>query len=293
MQAPAMHRSGRRNSTDSEWASKNVLSAPVRSPTMTTSGSGCRPALQCSWVSGRAAMNLAPNAFQRAKLLVTEQRARVVVPAQHREPRADDVVEQDVLRSRVSTRGWMNSVPVRRTRAAAAWLDVHDGALVVAGHRLEPHLQHVALERRHDRRRANHPVAQARNAAVGRRDDPTDHGRQVDHGAGVLAPLDVVGVQQRVAGLSVDHRGQLPAEVGRVADAAVVALALPHRHQVRGVAGQQHAALAERAGDAGVVGVHPVPDDVDPVRVRHEARQQLRDERGIARPVRRFRRRGS
>ena len=114
--------------------------------------------------------------------------------------------------------------------------------------------------------------------AVGRRDDPPHHGGQVDHRPRVLASLGVVGVEQSVAGLPGDHRGQLPAEIGRVADAAVVALPLPHRHEVSGVAGEEHPALAERARDPGVVGVHAMPDHVDAVGVRHERRQHAGDE---------------
>ena len=97
----------------------------------------------------------------------------------------------------------------------------------------------------------------------------------------MFATLDVVGVEQRVAGLAVDHRGELPPEVGGVADAAVVALALPYRHQVCGVARQHQTSLAERAGDTRVMGVHAMTDHVDPVGVRNPLREHASDERGI------------
>ena len=94
----------------------------------------------------------------------------------------------------------------------------------------------------------------------------------------MLATFDVVGVEQRVLGVAVDHGGQLPAQIRRVADSAVVALPLPHRHQVRGVAGQQQAAAAECAGDPRVMGVDPVPDHVDAVGMRHERGQHPGEE---------------
>ena len=205
-----MHRSGRRNSTDSVVGVEPAFSAPVRSPTTTTSGSSLALGpVQLGRADG-AAMKLAPNAFQRANACSPSSWRGLLF--QHSTANHGPMTSSSrtFCCSRVSTRGWMNSVPTaragRRRRAR-----VHDGALLVARHRLEPHLEHIALERRHDRGRADHLVAQRRNAPVGRRDDPAHHGRQVDHRAGVLAPFDVVGVQQRVAGLPVDHRGQLPA----------------------------------------------------------------------------------
>ena len=171
----------------------------------------------------------------------------------------------------------MNSVPVGDDLRAR--LRVEDRTLLVARHRLEPHLEDVALEGGHQGRGVNHPVAQRGHPSVRRRDDPPDHRGQVDHRPCVLAPFDVVGVQQRVLGLAGHHRRQLPAEVGGVADAAVVALALPHRHQVGGVTGDHQAPLPERARDARVVGVDPVPDDVDALRVRNHLGEHASDER--------------
>ena len=93
----------------------------------------------------------------------------------------------------------------------------------------------------------------------------------------------VVGVQQLVVGATAHHRRELPAQVGRIPDAAVVALTLPHRHQVRGVSGEQQPAAAERAGDPRVMGVDPPPDHVDPVGMRHHPGQHPRQERRILR----------
>ena len=97
----------------------------------------------------------------------------------------------------------------------------------------------------------------------------------------MLAPFDVVGVQQRVAGLAGDDGGELPPEVGGVADATVVALALPHRHQMCGIACQHQAPLAERARDARMMGVYAMPDHVDPIGMRNPLCEHASDEGGI------------
>lgn len=49
----------------------------------------------------------------------------------------------------------------------------------------------------------------------------------------------LVAVEQPGAGLALDHHRELPGQVARVAHAAVVALTLPHRHDVRGIAGRR------------------------------------------------------
>jgi hypothetical protein len=92
---------------------------------------------------------------------------------------------------------------------------------------------------------------------------------QSGHPSIVPPPLDVVGVEQRVAGLIGHDRGQLPAQIRGVADPAVVALALPHRHQVCGVARQHQTTLPERPGDPRMVGVDPMPNHVDTLGMWH------------------------
>ena len=104
----------------------------------------------------------------------------------------------------------------------------------------------------------------------------------MDHRAGMRTTFGGVRVEQCVAREPFDHHRQLPAEVARVANAAVVALALPDRHEVRGVAGKQHAVRAKRAGDARVVGVDAMPNHVDPVRVRHRTVSAPGDEAGLS-----------
>ena len=67
-------------------------------------------------------------------------------------------------------------------------------------------------------------------------------------------PLGRVGIQQAGRRPAANRRGQLPAQVHRVADAQVQALAAERRVHVRRVAGQQHAPQPIGAGLTGVVG---------------------------------------
>ena len=75
-----------------------------------------------------------------------------------------------------------------------------------------------------------------------------------------------------------DDRGELPAEIHRVADAGVPPLAGVDRHHVRSVARNEDAALAPLGGDAGVVGVDASADDGEAVGVGDVATQQVLDE---------------
>ena len=77
----------------------------------------------------------------------------------------------------------------------------------------------------------------------------------VDQGMGELehlvchwAPFGAVAVQQRVGGPAGGDQGELPAQVVRVGDTGVHALATGWGVDVHGVAGQQHAAAAVSAG---------------------------------------------
>ena len=76
-----------------------------------------------------------------------------------------------------------------------------------------------------------------REGAIGRRDQAPREGDA----------LGLVGVEQRGVGASVQHRGELPGEVHGVADAGVHPLAADGAVDVRGVAEQEGAALAERS----------------------------------------------
>ena len=84
----------------------------------------------------------------------------------------------------------------------------------------------------------------------------------------MVATLLLVAVKQRLSRFAVDHQRQLPRQVEGVAHATVVSLALPDRHDVRGVAGQQHPVNAKALGKARVMGVDPLADQFDAIRVR-------------------------
>ena len=109
--------------------------------------------------------------------------------------------------------------------------------------------------------------------AFRRRQDVAGGDRQVDHRFGVIAPLLLVAVQQRLSGFAVHHQRQLPGQVKGVAHTAVVALPLPHRHDVRRVARQQYAIDAKAFGDARVVGVDALANQLDVIRVRQHLAQ--------------------
>src|ERR1700757_855905 len=86
--------------------------------------------------------------FPGRKRLIAENLAWVVVPAQHREPVAEHIVQQDVvLGAGINPRLYEQGAD-RRLRPT--WFRVHDRALLVARHRLEPDLQYISLERGHN-----------------------------------------------------------------------------------------------------------------------------------------------
>ena len=124
-------------------------------------------------------------------------------------------------------------------------------------------------------------VPGAGDGLVRRGQDAAHRDGHVDHRLGVVPAFGVVGVQQGVVGDPAEHGGELPGQVGGIPDAGVVALALPDRHQVRGVPGDQHVTLAERPGDPGVQGVDALPDEVQTGRVRHVPGEQLVDEQRV------------
>ena len=97
---------------------------------------------------------------------------------------------------------------------------------------------------------------------------------EIDHRLGVVAALLFVAVEQVVGGQALDHQRQLPRQVQGIAHAAVVTLALPYRHDVRGVTGQQHPTLAEPTGQTRVMGIDAAADQLDAVRVRQYLAQQ-------------------
>ncbi len=97
----------------------------------------------------------------------------------------------------------------------------------------------------------------------------------------MIVPLGFVAVEDLLTRESSEHGGELPSEIERIADGAVVSLALPHRHDVGRVAGEEHPALTEALCDPGMVGVDAATDDLNRVRIDDEGGEQPADEGGI------------
>ena len=117
-----------------------------------------------------------------------------------------------------------------------------------------------------------HRIAQAGDHPVGGHDDGAEPARHVHHAAHALRALDFVSIEDVGVGLAREHGGELPGKIGGIFHAAVHALSGERRHQMRGVAGKQDAALAPSIGDAGVKGVDDATLDFDAVENRRKAR---------------------
>ena len=264
--------------------SNQDFSRPVASPITVTSaasrGSPVGAASQCSWVDGRTLISFTPSRVRVSRELLVEHVAGVVAPHQHREPGPENVVEQHVLLGAGVDAGLREHRP--DGLALRGGTDgVDQGADVEPGLGLVPALGDPPLRGGHQVQRGRELVPGAGDGLVRRGQDAAHRDGHVDHRLGVVAAFGVVGVQQGVVGDAAEHRGELPRQVGGVPDPGVVALALPDRHQVRGVPGDQHVALAERPGDPGVQGVDALPDEVQPGRVRHVPGEQLVDEQRV------------
>lgn len=97
--------------------------------------------------------------------------------------------------------------------------------------------------------------------------------REIDHRFSMIAPFLLVAVQQRLTGFAVHHQRQFPGEVKCIAHAAVVPLPLPDRHDVGGIARQQHAIDAKAFGDTRVMGIDALANQLDVVRIRQHLAQ--------------------
>ena len=152
---------------------------------------------------------------------------------------------------------------------------VQHHALLVARHGLEAHLGKVLFDGRQHIEREHRRVAHLGDGMALGREDVAGHFGEVNHAARMGAAFLLVAVEQPGAGLALDHHRQLPRQIARVAHAAVVALTLPHRHDVRRVTGQQNAAHAKACGQTGVVGVDALADVVDLVGIGHHLAHEL------------------
>jgi hypothetical protein len=115
-------------------------------------------------------------------------------------------------------------------------------------------------------RHRRHPLADRREIAPRGRRAGVEHAFRAlladlgVHG-GDAAPLGLVGVEQALAGNAAQHGRELPDQVVRRLQVGVHAEAACRRGAMRGVADQQHAALAKAQGDLGRH--HPKADGAD------------------------------
>ena len=84
----------------------------------------------------------------------------------------------------------------------------------------------------------------------------------------MIATFLLIGIEQRIAGFPLDNQRQFPCEVKGVAHTTVIALPLPHRHDVRGIARQQYAINTETLRQSRVVGVDTLANQFNIVRIR-------------------------
>ncbi|MDT4829203.1 hypothetical protein FQZ97_626180 [compost metagenome] len=186
---------------------------------------------------------------------------------------ADHVVQQLLFAAVDEHAGLDEHAPDRRILHLGTGR--HQCSLVVLRHRFEAHLQEVALDRRQVVQQPGKAVTQRALPALWWGQDVAGQYRQVDHRLGVVAALLLVAVQQFLARQALDYQSQFPGEVAGIAHAAVVTLALPHRHDVGGVPGENDTFDAELASQASVVGIDALADQFDAVRVRQHLGQQL------------------
>lgn len=115
--------------------------------------------------------------------------------------------------------------------------------------RLELELADEAADAGDPLERAEEGVAHGRGPAAAAEEDVAHADADVDHGLGVLAPLELVGVEDLGAGGAAGGEGELPGDVGDVAEAGHEALAHEGGHLVGGVAEQEDRADLPALGD--------------------------------------------
>ena len=154
------------------------------------------------------------------------------------------------------------SAPRQRLR-----LDAEVAAVLVGRLGDEVALAHEAADLRQPHHQPRQRIAQQRAQRVDHRHEVLHADAFARHRRGVRAALALVAVEQRGARLAAQHRVELPAQVVGIAHAGVHALADELRRHVRGVAGQQHAAVAPALGHQRVEGVDQRAQDLELVDV--------------------------
>ena len=99
--------------------------------------------------------------------------------------------------------------------------------------------------------------------AVAFGDDPPGATGAPRHLGDVWFAFSLVRIEQRLRSLPFQHGGELPAQVGGVANTGRHSLTDPRRHRVRGIAGQEDPAYPPSVGDADVVAVDHGAQNLD------------------------------
>lgn len=124
--------------------------------------------------------------------------------------------------------------------------------------------------------------------------EPHDAAAAAQHGPADRVPFGVVGVEQGGSGVAVQHRGQFPAEVGRVLQPGVHALSAGRTVHVRGVPGEEDPAdpVPRRLPFVAVEAGHPaglahvvVAAEGEPGDLLHLVQAERRGVRDVAVPV--------
>ena len=128
---------------------------------------------------------------------------------------------------------------------------------------IQVNLSSRGAHRGHSQNVAQQMVSHDGDRAVAFGDDPPGATGAPRHLGDVWFAFGLVRVEQRLRSLSFHDGGELPAQVGGIANTGRHALADPRRHRVRGIAGQEDSAHPPAVGDAHVVAVDHGPQDLD------------------------------
>ena len=206
-------------------------------------------------------------------------------PAPEQIERGASVGQPRVRRTRARPRGLDIARGRKRRRRRAVGAD--DGRAVVAVTEVEAEREPLVPHRLGEpapvlraRGVAGRPGLEdlgGRQALAGGEHAPEIRARFGDVAHGHRPALDFVGTQQRAAGPAAQGRLELPAEIDGILDAGVHAEAAGRRHQVRGIAGNEHPLRPVAVGDE--LAPHPPHHRQDLVveRAAHGARQRMAD----------------
>ncbi|MNT07822.1 hypothetical protein D3C72_1425410 [compost metagenome] len=127
------------------------------------------------------------------------------------------------------------------------------------------------------RQRAHQAVDEERCDLVSRHHQAAHEFRQIDHRLGMGATLYVIGIEYCRRGMAAKDPGQFPGKVGTVSKARDQTLPDKRRCDVRRVADEESAALAEPVAATGVEPIHRLALDFQLLRI-----DPWRDQSGYA-----------